>query len=407
MAFPFKLTTNLLIVSSVALIVSCTSSSQKQLQRLNGSTVSPSTLTRQIDSLRKAANVTGLSVTIFNEGKAVYSQAFGRVNAETSDSLRQDHIFYGASFSKAIFGYLVSELVAEGVLDLDKPLQQYLDKPLPAYVFEKEWKSYTPLAEDLRYEQITARMCLSHTTGFPNWRWISREFEFDPDGQIRFQHDPGTRYSYSGEGMYLLQFVLEEITGKGLEELAQDRIFTPLEMKMSSYVWQDRFENAYCNGHTVEGKVIPKDTEDDANAAGSLETTPQDYARFLEHIFRTYSANSPATQLLFEPNIQIRSKMQFGTKSWEDTTAWDAIKLSYGLGWGLLESPYGMGAFKEGHGEGFQHYSILFPESGIGVMLMSNSDNAESIFKYLLELTIADTFTPWQWENYVPFDLQD
>ena len=72
----------------------------------------------------------------------------------------------------------------------------------------------------------------------------------------------------------------------------------------------------------------------------------------------------------------------------------DAIKLSYGLGWGLLQSPYGTGAFKEGHGDGFQHYSIIFPEQGTGIIIMSNSDNAESIFKELLETAIGDTLHP-------------
>ena len=64
----------------------------------------------------------------------------------------------------------------------------------------------------------------------------------------------------------------------------------------------------------------------------------------------------------------------------------------------------GWGAFKEGHGDGFQHYSIIFPERGLGVLLMSNSDNAESIFHHLLILTIADTYTPLEWEGYVPYD---
>jgi D-alanyl-D-alanine-carboxypeptidase/D-alanyl-D-alanine-endopeptidase len=69
-----------------------------------------------------------------------------------------------------------------------------------------------------------------------------------------------------------------------------------------------------------------------------------------------------------------------------------------------MQTPHGRAAFKEGHGDGFEHYSILFPERGIGVLLMTNSDNGESAFKELLELTIADTYTPWQWENYVPYD---
>ncbi len=87
-----------------------------------------------------------------------------------------------------------------------------------------------------------------------------------------------------------------------------------------------------------------------------------------------------------------------------DSTANDDINLSYGLGWGLFNTPYGIGAFKEGHGDGFQHHSIIFPGTGKGILIMSNSDNANSIFKYLLEKTIGDIYTPWFWENYIPYD---
>jgi CubicO group peptidase (beta-lactamase class C family) len=115
---------------------------------------------------------------------------------------------------------------------------------------------------------------------------------------------------------------------------------------------------------------------------------------------------SEITELLFHPNFRIRNKAQFGPLSREQTDENDSIALSYGLGWGLLQSPYGKGAFKEGHDEGYQHYSIIFPDKGIGVILLSNSDNAESIFKELLEITIADIYTPWKWENYVPFQMR-
>jgi CubicO group peptidase (beta-lactamase class C family) len=72
-------------------------------------------------------------------------------------------------------------------------------------------------------------------------------------------------------------------------------------------------------------------------------------------------------------------------------------------GVGLLKSPYGWGAFKEGHGDGFQHYFIVFPKQGTGVLIMTNSDNGESMFKELLELAIADTYTPWKWQRYIPY----
>ena len=182
---------------------------------------------------------------------------------------------------------------------------------------------------------------------------------------------------------------LRKITGEGLETLARRRVFDPLGMEMTSYVWQDRFNESYCLGHAADQTPFPKDTEDEAGAAGSMETTPEDYAKFFGHVLRLAAMEDSLTQFLFAPSIRIRSKMQFGPEAQEVTTENDGIELSYGLGWGLLKTPFGLGAFKEGHGEGFQHYTILFPETGTGIMLLSNSDNAESIFKEVLELGVG------------------
>lgn len=377
-----------------------------EIVRIDGSTITTAELDARIKTLVDTAMVTGFTVSIFNQDTIAYQKAFGYSNYSTKDSLKINHVFYGASLSKAVFGYIVAQLAYEGLIDLDKPLQKYLDVPIPEMIFDREWRGFKDLADDDRYKKITARMCMSHTTGFPNWRWISRTGEFHPDGKIQFYFDPGTDYSYSGEGIRLLQIVIEKILGKGLEQLARERVFDPLNMEMTSYVWQKRFENNYCYGHTTEQIVIDKDTEDEAGAAGSMETTPVDYAKFLTKIIELSSTNSDVTKLMFAPNIRINSKKQFGPESLETTDANDSIALSYGLGWGILKSPYGYGYFKEGHGEGFQHYSILFPEKRIGLLIISNSDNAESIFKEVLELGIGDIYTSWYWEDYIPYDVK-
>ena len=156
-----------------------------------------------------------------------------------------------------------------------------------------------------------------------------------------------------------------------MEQLAREKVFDPLKMNISSYVWQKRFEDLYCNGHTVDQKVIPKDAEYEAAAAGSMETTLEDYSKFVEHILKLTSDNSNITNNLFKPNIRIRSKLQFGPLALEETNENDNIELAYGSGWGLLKSPYGFGAFKEGHSKGFQHYSIIFPEKQIGIIILS------------------------------------
>jgi CubicO group peptidase (beta-lactamase class C family) len=293
------------------------------------------------------------------------------------------------------------KLAEEGIIDLDKPLQDYLPKPIYEYTPATRWHdNYSHLAKDTLYKMITARMCLAHTTGFPNWRWDEK------DEQLRVNFTPGTKYSYSGEGLVYLQVVLEKLLDKPLEELMQQKLFSVLGMKMSSYQWQPRFEGDYCIGHNSAGELYGKDKDNEARAASTLETTLDDYTKFTKAVLNGKFLKKSTQQEMFKPQIRLRSVQQMGPLRFRDTTANDAIELSYGLGWGLLQSSCGTGAFKEGHGDGFQHYSIIFPKQGTGIIIMSNSDNAEGVFKELLDLTIADTFTPWYWENYIPYHLR-
>jgi serine-type D-Ala-D-Ala carboxypeptidase/endopeptidase len=371
----------------------------QRITKLDGSTISSAMLDTKVHQLMNAAAVHGLAITVFNNHQPVYKRTFGYKRRDTKEPIQSNTNFYGASLSKAVFAVLVMKLVEEGVLDLDKPLQDYLPKPIYNYTPATKWHDhYNDLKGDTVYKQITARMCLSHTTGFPNWRWDNE------GGKLRIGFTPGSRYGYSGEGMVYLQVVLQHLLNRSLEDLMQEKIFRPLGMKQSSYTWQPAFEKDYVVGHNTKGELYEKDKDNEARAASTLETTPDDYTTFLTAVLQHKLLKPATTKQMFTPQIRLRSLQQFGPLRLRDSTLNDAINLSYGLGWVLLRSPYGTGAFKEGHGDGFQHYTILFPEKGTGILLMSNSDNAESIFKELLEVAIGDTYTPWYWENYIPYN---
>jgi CubicO group peptidase (beta-lactamase class C family) len=373
----------------------------ESVQRLDGTRIGAGDLAARIEALRRRGDVHGLAVSVFNDGEIVFNEAFGVKRADTNERLGTDTVFYGASLSKAVFGVLVMRLVEEGVIDLDRPLVRYMAKPLTAYkaTRPKAWhEDLGDLAGDPRHRAITARMCLSHTTGLPNWRW------FEPDRKLRILFKPGSRYRYSGEGLTFLQVVLEERTKRSLEDLMREKVFGPYGMAASSYAWQPRFEANFCHGHTKDGKLHEKDKDNAARSASTLETTPDDYARFTSAVLKGSGLKRKSWNDMFSPQVRIRSKRQFGPLASEVTSANDRLELAYGLGWGLLRTPHGRAAFKEGHGDGFQHYSIVFPERGLGVVVMTNSDNGEGIFKELLELTIADVYTPWEWQDYVPYD---
>ncbi|WKD48871.1 serine hydrolase domain-containing protein [Microbulbifer spongiae] len=392
----------ILVVLIVIGLSNFASSAEKQLVRLDGSTISSSQLTNKITQLTNAAQVQGLTVTVFNNGLPVYSEAFGFADLPNKKPLKTTTEMYGASLSKAVFAVLVMKLADQGIIDLDKPLQSYLKEPL--------WKSQSDggnawhknlgdLRQAPRYRKITARMCLSHTTGLPNWRW------FESDHKLRIHFEPGERYSYSAEGMVLLQVVLEKLTGKSVEQLMRETIFIPYGMAMSSYTWQPRFERDYALGHGADGNTFPRDKDNAARAPSTLETTTQDYMRFMTAVLKGDGISAKALKEMFSPQVRIRTKTQFGPGAGEITDRNDDIQLSYGLGWGLFHTKYGWAAFKEGHhDEGFQNFSMIYPEMGTGVLLMSNSNNAEGIFGYLLSATIAEQDFPMHWEGFIPYD---
>ena len=390
----------LLLLATLIAGCASTAPSKNVIKRLDGSTIAAQELTSRIEEVTKKANVHGLAITIFNDREIVYSRAFGVKNTETGEPLRMDTVFYGASLSKAVSAVLFMKLVEDGILDLDTPLVSYLEQPVSTLTAsrEKAWhEDLTALKDDVLHKKITARMSLSHTTGFANWRWN------EPDQKLRVNFEPGSRYSYSGEGMTFLQVILEKRTKKPLEEWMKEKIFEPYGMATSSYTWQPRFEENYCHGHDEKGEVLEKDKDNAARAPSTLETTPDDYARFLHAVLNRKGLQESSWNEMFSPQIRLRSRSQFGPLAAQTTTDNDDIELSYGLGWGLLNTPHGWGAFKEGHGDGFEHYTIIFPKTGMGVMLLSNSANGESAFKELLEITIADVYTPWEWQNYVPY----
>ena len=367
--------------------------------RLDNSTISARALDKKINQLMKEASVTGMAIGLFNNGIPVYQKAFGYKNGDTRAPLQMNTNFYGASLSKAVFSVLVMKLVEEKIIGLDIPLQTYLRKPVYEYGKGKSWnQDYTSLGDEPLYKKITARHCLTHSTGLANWRWD------EPDQKLHIHFEPGSQYSYSGEGFCYLQFVIEKLTGKLLNELMQEKIFGPLGMKHSSYTWQPAFEENYCYGHDKANKPYSKDKDNAPRAASTLETTAADYMLFTAAVLQKKILKPETFDTIFKRQLRLRTRFQMVPESWKDTTSDnDKVLLGYALGWGRLETPFGFGVFKEGHGDGFQHYTILFPGKNMGIVVMTNSDNGESIFKELLEFAIKDIYTPWRWQRYVPY----
>lgn len=361
-------------------------------KRLDGSTIPAAEIDATVNRLIAAAKVPGLGLAILNDRKIVYLKAYGLRNTEKKLPMTPDTVMTAASLTKSTFAYMVMQLVQAGVLNLDKPLYQYLPKPLP------EYEMYRDLAGDERYKKITARMCLDHTTGFPNLR------RFTDDKKLSINFEPGARFAYSGEGIKLLQMAVEVITGKKNEALMREHIFGPLGMKLTDMNWQERFESDYADGYDEEGKSLGPERRTDDSAAGGMQTTPADFALVVQGVMQGKLLRKGTKEMMLGPQIKILSKHEFPTLLTETTEENKRIRLSYGLGWGLYWTPYGKAFFKEGHDDGWRNYTVCFDGAGIGIVVMTNSANGEGIYKELLETIQNNTFTPIEWEGFAPYN---
>ncbi len=225
------------------------------ITRLDGSKISKVEIDQTVKRLMDTAKIQGLDLAIINNKKVVYIKSYGYKNELKNIKLDTNSIMYAASLSKAVFGFLTMKLVQEKLLNLDTPLYLYLDKPIP------EYENFSGLKDDDRWKLITARMCLSQTTGLPNVKQfnpIETDPIWDTSAVNKIYFTPGTKYAYSGEGFKLLQLVEEEITKMKLDELATQKVFLPIGMYKTGYVWHDSFGNDVPIGHAENGGQIQK-----------------------------------------------------------------------------------------------------------------------------------------------------
>jgi CubicO group peptidase (beta-lactamase class C family) len=362
---------------------------QHPVTTLDGRRLSPESVERTITEAMARERVTGLAVAIINRGEVVYLRAFGEKNATTHERLTTGSTMYAASFTKTMFAHLVMQLVDDRVLDLDRPVVQYV----PRLDTVAKWAEMT---SDPRHAKITPRMLMAHTSGFSNFRFMN------PGEKLLINFEPGARYAYSGEGLNFLQYVIEQITGTSLTALMRDRVFRPLGMTRTSMVWDSTFAADVAMGHDTSGAMVGHSKRSSPRAAGSADTDIRDMARYMQAMLRGDRLSASARRTMFSPQVRIRSDHQFPTLDTLTTTRDDGIALSYGIGWGLVRSPYGVGFFKEGHDDITRNHMIGFADRQSGMVVMSNSGRGDRVFPELCAVLLGDRVSPWAWNGLAP-----
>jgi CubicO group peptidase (beta-lactamase class C family) len=314
-------------------------------------------LAETVPKLMEAHNVMGLSVAVLRNDQLALNQAFGFADLEKEQKINSDTIFKAASLGKPIFAFIVQSLVQQGRLDLDKPLIVYGDGAE---------EKIDPL-----YSLITARMVLSHTTGLPN---------FGESKRVEFQFTPGSAFQYSGHAYQYLQSVVTIITGKSINNLAQEFVFSPLEMNRSSYIWKESFRDFIAQSYNSDRKQTQV-TKQVTNgfAAWSLYTTIEDYAKFVTHIMQTANSPNDISAQLLMPQVDV------------------ADDVKWGLGWGIQDTEPNQSFWHWGSLAGFRHYVVAYPKEKVAVIVMTNSSGAFKMVEEVMSQAIGGEYPSYEW----------
>ena len=327
----------------------------------------------ELAELMKAAAVPGMVVGTVREHKTAWITPLGVRDVAKQSAVTGTTLFQAASLTKQLTAHAAHVLRAQGKLDFDRTLVSYVDD-LPNAVART----------------VTVRHVLSHSSGFPNWRYVDRG---KPEPALEPAFPPGSKFQYSGEGYFYLQRILEQITGLGFGEVLRELVMKPAGMASSAIVWDpatlERFALPYNRrgeprtgwdrgarafrgyaervGKQVEqlryaeysrfvresgGPVLPDNML--PNGAASLITCADDYARFLAMAMKTHGLEVP----------QIRMN----------------DSLSWGLGWGIERAAGHTYLWQWGDNGGYKNFVLAEPSTGDAMFVFTNGDSGMRLY---------------------------
>ncbi|WP_298540838.1 serine hydrolase [uncultured Aquimarina sp.] len=295
--------------------------------------------------------IPGVSLAIIENGKISYHNSYGVENTYSGKKVSSETIFEAASITKPVFAFAVCKLAEKGVIDLDKPLHQYLP-------FEE-------IAYDERYKMITARHVLSHKTGFPNWRSERMTIDFKP----------GTQFGYSGEGFEYLKRVIVHITKKDILEVLDEEVLKPLELENFYFEKEDDLFELVAHGHD-DNYPHKISLPNEAGMAWSMHTEAKSFAKFVIALLERRGLNTKTYNDLFYKHTV--------TNKYEDIN-FDGWESYFGLGIQLEYTPDGFAFGHGGNNGDFKCEFKLYDDLKMGFVIFTNGNTGDQLAYKALE----------------------
>lgn len=294
-----------------------------------------------ITAYQKHYNIPGVSLALIKDGKVAYHKTYGFKNSNTKELVDDKTLFEAASITKPVFAFTALKLADNGILDLDKPLHEYLP-------FEQ-------LEKYPEYKKMTARHVLTHRSGLPNWG-------------IEMINEPGEKYGYSGEGFEYLKRVVVEITGKPIEQILDEELIAPNGLYNMEFSDSAELRQVVSDGHIGNqptGWGIPQE----AGMAFSMHTEAKAFAKY-------------ALTILERKGLKPSTYKEFLTIHTESNNEyWNLPNKVEGAGLGIFirKTDYGDTFYHGGNNGDFKCQFEVYDKLKMGYIVYTNSDTGSEL----------------------------
>jgi CubicO group peptidase (beta-lactamase class C family) len=317
----------------------------------------------QVSEWLKESDVPSVAVAYIRDRKVAWTEVYG----EQSPGVAATHhtLYNMASLTKPITAETILRLASAKKLSLDESISKIWIDP--------------DITDDPYSKLLTPRLCLSHQTGFANWRRMT-------GGVLKIRWKPGTQTGYSGEGYNYVGAFAERKLARPFDALAQETVLDPIGMKETSYTAKDWYSGrlAVPHGPKAEKPIDPIATK--WNAADLLRTTIGDYAKFVVSVMRDEgltaaiaAERATITRDTVKPEDMEKACREAGELSQCTVTA------GMGLGW-EVEVVNGVKILNhDGSDWGVRTLAMFVPSQGIGVVVFTNGENGMRVIRKVVE----------------------
>lgn len=297
------------------------------------------------------------SVLVAENGKVIFKKGYGMANMEWGIANAPDTKFRLGSITKQFTAMLVMQLVEKGKIKVNDKITAYL----PDY----------PKATG---DKITVHHLLTHTSGIPNYTDFPKFFEtlsrepFTPDDFVKkfsdlpLEFEPGSKFSYSNSGYFLLGVLIEKVTGESYAQVLKEQITRVLHLTDTGYDLHDPILTKRAAGYEKKGSKYVNAPYLDMSipyAAGSLYSTVEDLYRWDQALYSDKLISDASKAILFTPYLS-----------------------NYAYGWGV--SKMTVGALQDSlqvieHGGGINGFNTLItrlPKDKHFIVLLNNTGGA-------------------------------